>query len=442
MTRLRAQWSVLSGVLVEITRLDPFFRGVSRWPQDAVEAAAVADRIQAFLGAPFVGLVIFEGPNNGRSAPIHGVSLGHGMEPDLPQLQLARDFLRRQLEQIMGVPGSWEERIRHLQVGSTGLAGAAGLVRNLAIMPVVAELRLQPGIRDSRRRHLFGWIVCGRERAPGPKEDLALALASQRLSELAVANFLEMQLQEGSQFLSIASHELKTPLTAIYGVLQLQERMLRLGQGTSQSAGLQQGQGGANVQQSYLKMVIRQVERLNELIDGLLDVSRIQNGRFRVEPTEADVAQILQDTVKGRLSVIAQEASVRIQVEAPAVLRARVDSVRIEEVLTNLIMNAIRFSPEGGTVFVRLRDEDGAFRVMIRDQGPPIPPEDRERIFHPFERAQRTSRLGGLGLGLFISRQIAQLHGGNVALVESVAGKGNLFEAYFPNRAASQSISA
>jgi signal transduction histidine kinase len=182
--------------------------------------------------------------------------------------------------------------------------------------------------------------------------------------------------------------------------------------------------------------VIRQVQRLNELIDGLLDVSRIQNGRFMVEPSEVDVTQIVRETTSARLAVIAQEAVVQIKVESPESLKAWVDPVRMEEVVTNLVMNAIRFSPEGGVVWVRLRDDGGLLRLTVRDQGPCLPMEDRERIFRPFERAQRTSRFGGLGLGLFISRQIAQMHGGNVSLVESVQGKGNVFEASFPTRGA------
>jgi signal transduction histidine kinase len=128
------------------------------------------------------------------------------------------------------------------------------------------------------------------------------------------------------------------------------------------------------------------------------------------------------------------EASVNLNVDSVPNLVAWVDPVRMEEVIINLVMNAIRFSPEGGVVWIKLRQENGAFRMTVRDQGPSIPIEDRERIFQPFERAQRTSRMGGLGLGLFISRQIAQLHGGNVSLVESVPGKGNVFEAYFPIR--------
>jgi signal transduction histidine kinase len=107
-------------------------------------------------------------------------------------------------------------------------------------------------------------------------------------------------------------------------------------------------------------------------------------------------------------------------------------------VISNLLMNGIRFSPEGGVVWAKLREDGDAFRLTVRDQGPSIPSADRERIFQPFERVQRTARMGGLGLGLFISRQIALLHGGNVSLVESVPGKGNVLEAYFPIQSQTQ----
>jgi signal transduction histidine kinase len=181
-------------------------------------------------------------------------------------------------------------------------------------------------------------------------------------------------------------------------------------------------------------MVIRQVERLNELIDGLLDVSKIQNGRFRIEPSETNVVSLLNECIQSRLRIIADEANVKLDLGAPPSLTAWVDPVRTEEVISNLVMNAIRFSPEGGVVWIRLKEEGDSFRLIVKDQGPGIELEDRDRIFRPFQRVQRSSRLGGLGLGLYISRQIAQLHGGDVSLVESIPGKGNVFEAHFPIR--------
>ena len=283
-------------------------------------------------------------------------------------------------------------------------------------------IELNPRVRKD-----VGTLVVGSLKPLGIKEELIFISASQRLAELARIDELEGDIQVRNQFLSIASHELKTPLTSIYGILQLQERMLRLKKDQSLFPDQEQ-------HHNFLKMVIRQVQRLNELIDGLLDVSRIQNGRFMVEPSETDIAVLLGDCVHSRLEVIAKELGAHLQIDSLEHLTAWVDPVRMEEVINNLVMNAIRFSPEGGVVWIRLRKEDESFRLTVRDQGPSIPLEDRDRIFQPFERAQRTGRMGGLGLGLFISRQIAQLHGGNVDLVESIPGKGNVFEASFPMR--------
>jgi signal transduction histidine kinase len=271
----------------------------------------------------------------------------------------------------------------------------------------------------------LGGLIIGTAQPLEKDEEVQVLWLAQLLVGLARISALQNEVYLRSQFLSIASHELKTPLTSIYGILQLQERMLRL-------KADQRPFPDQERHHSFLKMVIRQVEKLNELIDGLLDVSRIQNGRFTIEPTDVDVAQLLKESTQSRLSLIAKEAGVILQLESVEHLQAKVDPLRMEEVINNLIMNAIRFSPDGGVVGVRLRDEDGAFRLTVRDQGPSIPIEDQERIFRPFERAQRTARMGGLGLGLFISRQIAQLHGGNVSLVESMPGRGNVFESYFP----------
>ncbi len=271
----------------------------------------------------------------------------------------------------------------------------------------------------------FGMIVVGSEKPLSHIAEVAFIALTQHLVHLARFSDMDIELQTRNQFLSIASHELKTPLTSIYGILQLQERMLRPKK--DQVPFPEQER-----QQNLLKMVIRQTERLNELIDGLLNVSRIQNGRFMVEPSETDVAKLLRECALSRLAVLAQEGGVKLHLDSLPELIAWVDPVRLEEVATNLVTNAIRLSPEGGVVWIKLREEGDSFRLTVRDQGPSIPIEDRERIFQPFERLPKITRIGGLGLGLFISRQIAQLHGGNVSLIESVPGKGNVFEAYFP----------
>ena len=299
---------------------------------------------------------------------------------------------------------------------------------NLAWAPILVRTRGEGMIaRDRRFKNLLGWAFAISTKPLPSKIEALLLAAAAHLGGIATLARLESEIAMRDQFLSIASHELKTPLTSIYGVIQLQERMLRPKKEQTISPDQEK-------QRSFFKIVIRQVERLNELIDGLLDVSRIQNGRFMVEPANIDTALVLKETVQNRLSILAQEAGVRIQIDSEPHVLAYVDPVRFEEVVTNLGMNAIRFSPEGGVVWIKLKQEGDQTVLSVRDQGPAVPEIDRERIFQPFERASRTGRMGGLGLGLFISRQIAELHGGSVVLAESLPGKGNLFVAKFPRR--------
>jgi signal transduction histidine kinase len=395
---------------VESVQLSQFFNQVTGWPKSQSEMDEVADKIGRLLEASVVVVI------SNQSQPFIGMKTAEPLRLENINREGLADFLRNQIKQY---PGD-SNQIKRIQLSGEG--------NSFAIFSSVHNLtyaRLTENV--SKVKKDFGSIVVGSSKSLGPKEELVLLAVAQRLSELARITELEADIQIRNQFLSIASHELKTPLTSIYGILQLQERMLRLKKDQTPFPDQER-------HHNFLKMVIRQTERLNELIDGLLDVSRIQNGRFMVEPLDTDVATLLKEAAQTRLSVIAQEAGVTLNVDTVPNLVAWVDPVRMEEVINNLVMNAIRFSPEGGVVWIRLRSENGAFRMTVRDQGPSIPMEDRERIFQPFERAQRTSRMGGLGLGLFISRQIAQLHGGNVSLVESIPGKGNVFEAYFPIR--------
>jgi signal transduction histidine kinase len=387
--------------------LSQFYRAVTRWPETDAELVDVAGETARLLGQPLAAAGI-----GGRV----GVSLSTPQVETGLDAEQFRALLEKQASDAAGSAG-----VRQVQ--------AAGF--QLAIAPVVGSMldeSRSEGGRSTRVREPFGWLAVGSVKPLGGHEEMLLLAAAQRLAELAELTKLEGSIRLRNQFLSIASHELKTPLTSIYGMLQLQERMLRLKR--DEPVNVQQER-----QHSYLKIVIRQVERLNELIDALLDVSRIQAGRFMVEPSDTDVALLLRETIQNRLTLIAQEAGVSLNADMPERLVAFVDPVRMEEVVTNLVMNAIRFSPEGGVVWIRLREEDGAFRLTVRDQGPSLSREDQERIFQPFERTHRTGRLGGLGLGLFISLQIAQLHGGDVRLAESIPGKGNVLEARFPLRA-------
>jgi signal transduction histidine kinase len=405
---------------MESIRLSEYYRSMTSWPRTEGELYSAAERVAQLLDCPFAAI-------QADDCVVFWLASGSA----LADKQWVEEMLRAQFLRV----GTGELKQVQILRETTPLAGV--LPCKYLTFAAVPLPHLKNGIQNEpsgeKSRGVPGIIVVGSMKALADREQSLLFAAAQKFSGLWAISHLEAALSLRNQFLSIASHELKTPLTSIYGILQLQQRTARIKSSAHLSGAMPTEE--EDRQTTFLKISIRQVQRLNELIDGLLDVSRIQNGRFMVDPTQTDVAVLVKETVASRLTLIADEAHISMNVESPDHFLARVDPVRLEEVVTNLVMNAIRFSPEGGVVWVRLagvQPEGGAFRLIVRDQGPCVPTEDRERIFHPFERAQRTSRLGGLGLGLYISRQIAQLHGGNVSLVESLPGKGNAFEAYFP----------
>jgi signal transduction histidine kinase len=410
-------------------QLSNFYRLLPHWPRNGMEISNLLENFSKLVSAPLVAFYLSDlDPINPTASSTRSQEIAQRLgfrvseswlrasnQAEIPHL--LEDFIKKQVLQKESKSVQTPYAVLKKVQGSGDFLN--GL--QIGIVPIVTQAEGQSLV--------YGWLIAGFGKPMSVEEELLMLSAGERLISLAETAHLESEIQIRSQFLSIASHELKTPLTSIYGMLQLQERMYRL---KKDDPALKDPVR----QQAYMKRMIRQVERLNELIDGLLDISRIQNGRFMVEPTETDVALLLRETVGSRLENVAQESGVKLNVETPQSLLVWVDPVRMEEVVSNLVMNAIRFSPEGGVVWVRLRPDGESFRLSVRDQGPSVPIEDRERIFQPFERAQRTARLGGLGLGLFISRQIAQLHGGNVGLIESVPGKGNVFEANFPMRGA------
>ncbi|MGK5087817.1 HAMP domain-containing sensor histidine kinase [Bdellovibrionota bacterium FG-2] len=395
--------------------LSDFLKNTRTWPLNKNELSVITNQIAALLKIPFVALSVrepLELIDWKARTPFEGIA----------RFELLKGFLKPILSQHQSTPGNGDAFLS-LEIPSDFRPWTTEATKSyIHLSEIRVQTRTDLAKEEGSETSVLGWIAIGSDQRLTREEESRLVCVSLRLSLLATTWKLESLLAQRTQFLSVASHELKTPLTSIYGVLQLEERMLK-----SSDPLL-----NAEKQKTYVRVMIRQVQRLNELIDGLLDVSRIQNGRFLVEPTETDVVTLIKETLDTRLMPIAQDAGVSIHFNGPEELVAWIDPVRMEELISNVVMNAIRFSPEGGVVWVRLNNENSAFRLTVRDQGPSVPLEDRERIFRPFERTQRTSRLGGMGLGLYISRQIALLHGGNVSLVESVPGKGNVFEAYLP----------
>jgi signal transduction histidine kinase len=172
-----------------------------------------------------------------------------------------------------------------------------------------------------------------------------------------------------------------------------------------------------------------QVRRLADLVNDLLDVARISAGKLQLARVPMDLAALVRE-LAARFSLQAQKVSCTLEVDAPGTLVGLWDTQRLEQVLVNLLTNALKYGA-GRPVHLRLAAEGAQARLTVRDEGIGIAPEDQARIFERFERAVSDRHFGGLGLGLFICRQILDALGGTIS-VRSVPGQGATFEVVLP----------
>ena len=271
----------------------------------------------------------------------------------------------------------------------------------------------------------IGTIGLWRERTPEPfnlddqqfLQDLAdragLAVDNARLYSHAQA-----AIAARDEFLSVAAHELKTPVTSLRGYAQLLLRQLRRGEDIPTER-----------LQNALASIDRQTWRLSVLISQLLDTSRIHSGELSVDPGRTDIKDLVGELIE-QAATLSDTHEIVVDIAGPLI--ANVDALRIEQVLTNLIENAIKYSPSGGVVRVEAGiDDSGDLRIAVEDTGPGIPEDERERVFDRFYQINSQAS-GGMGLGLFISRQIVAMHGGTIGVEAPDAG-GTRFVLRLPN---------
>jgi signal transduction histidine kinase len=243
------------------------------------------------------------------------------------------------------------------------------------------------------------------KRKPQPRKPAA----GRQASELKAANAkLRAEIAERlraealrDEFLSVAAHELKTPLTSLRGFAQLLMRQLDRDE-IPDPVRLRQA----------LSAIDQQSAKLARLVNQLLDVSRIEAGRLALDRKVADVVGIVEDVVAtARVNTFRHDFVVR----APSAALALVDPLRLEQVVRNLVDNAIKYSPDGGPIEIEVakRREEGV-RITVSDRGLGVPKASRARIFDRFHQAHPGHAFGGMGLGLYISRQIVELHGGRI----------------------------
>ena len=235
------------------------------------------------------------------------------------------------------------------------------------------------------------------------------------MHDLTVEREAERQKDE---FLSIVSHELKTPLTPLKALAQLLRLRLRRHREDGRALDL-------DSLEANLKTIERQVDRMSGLVNDLLVVSRAGQGRFELQPQEFDLVPTVRDVVHRCSEIAAEDGSHRFIVEAPDSLLITGDSMRIEQALTNLVANAVKYSPSGGDVRVTLAQQDGRASVTVTDQGIGIDAAEIPGLGKPFARGSRRAQtFSGMGIGLYLARLVAEGHGGSIALNSAGDDKG------------------
>ncbi len=218
------------------------------------------------------------------------------------------------------------------------------------------------------------------------------------------------------EFVAIAAHELRTPLTGLRMSTELASRRLRA------------RPGDVDRVQPLLTTALRQADRLDRLIGQLLDISRMDAGRFSLTIEWVDVAALVRDAA----AITREISGVAITLDAPETLMVDADPLRVEQVVVNLLDNAARHGGSERPIEVRLGRDAGAWALTVRDHGAGVPPELRDSLFERFRSGQGPGRQTGLGLGLFISREIAAAHGGTL-VAEFPADGGSRFVVRMPH---------
>ncbi len=278
----------------------------------------------------------------------------------------------------------------------------------LQILPFVVPgimIGIITGQRESARRHAL----------------FAEQLAKEQAEELAVKNEELRELnQHKDRFISVASHELRTPITTIRGLVQLSLR--RLKKHRELSAELQEVR-------TTLEKIDYQTHRLNALVEDLLILSGLRSGKLPLQSATCDLVEICREIVEDQRMLTDRS----IVLDAPPKLPLQADRDRLSQVIINLVSNAVKYSPTESTVQVKIGTTGGKALVQVHNEGPAIPEEQQAHIFEPFYRTPeaQTSRKSGWGLGLAICKDIVERHSGRI-WCESQEGQGTTFFVKLP----------
>lgn len=235
---------------------------------------------------------------------------------------------------------------------------------------------------------------------------------------IAMTDVLKNAIVSRDNFLSIASHELRTPLTSIKLQTQLLMRNVDKAEIKDETK---------DYIQKMLGQTNHSVERLSRLVDDMLDISRIQSSKMKLQLEEFDLTEMVKDNVEALMPYL-KEVNCSVSFVSDGSIMGQWDRFRLEQVVTNILTNAARYG-RGQPIEIKVTQEEKEARIYIKDFGEGIAKEDQERIFQRYERAN--SNIGGLGLGLYIAQEILKMHEGSIS-VDSELNKGSEFVVSLP----------
>lgn len=372
--------------------------GARGFVTSAEEARAIAEaesKVAAYLGAA-------RDPEADRAEVLGHQEAAYGALETLVAVNLA------QARNAQASAAAWDRGANAvgIAVGALLLAGAAGVLvwlRRRAFAPVFALARAMERFGRGDRE----------ARAPerGPAE---LREMSRRFNEMAAA--LAAQRQSQMVFLGGVAHDLRNPLS----VLKMSVELVGPGRPLPPEARLRE----------LIERIARQITRLDRMASDFLDMARIEAGELELKPAVHDARELVAAVVE-LFRGTSPEPRLLVSVPDEAV-ELYGDAVRLEQVLTNLVSNAIKYSPAGSAVEVAVEPEGDDVVLRVSDHGLGIPEAERERVFEPFRRAGlEGGAVPGVGLGLFVVRRIVDAHGGQIA-VESAPGAGSTFRIRLP----------
>jgi signal transduction histidine kinase len=375
--------------------------------------ATVADAARSLDSADAASLMVVDHEENALVIRGYsGLSDSYAAAQRIPLARALRHYQR---------PGSVAVRdLRTAPLGNPELIRGEGLAKVLALS-IAREGELLGALHIYTRDPSRDFDEIDRDLAHILASQVGIAITNARL----FTQLNEMD-QEREQFLSIVSHELRTPLTPLKALAQLQLGRLR----RQRERGIPMD---LEALERNLESIERQVDRMNGLVNDLLSVSRAGRGKLEMENAPFDLAAELRDVVGRYVAATREEGRHSFAIDAPETLTYDGDQSRIDQLLMNLIGNAVKYSPRGGQVAVRLARQNGAAEIAIADQGIGVPAGDLSRLGTAFTRgAGKASTFAGMGIGLHVAKLVAEAHGGSLQIASPGEDKGTTVTVRLP----------